>query len=162
MMREKAQIEAEHQKILAETARHKAEVEASLYVLQKERGATAPSAEAAVYEAAAEMEEEPLEDVAQITPEDRAQRTSEYVQTHSLAPPLSNKLQSHSYCLSHPHMQKALSKMQFTAVYLQRQQIVCQSCALKTRRKSWNLQTVSHTKCHRMVSPSLEEEYYLL
>lgn len=50
MMRKKAQIEAEHQKVQAE-----AEVEDSLYVLQK--SATAASAEAAVYKAAAEMEE---------------------------------------------------------------------------------------------------------
>ncbi len=59
MMRKKAHIEAEHQRISAEAARCKAEVEASLYVLQKERTATAASAEAAVYEAAAEMEDEP-------------------------------------------------------------------------------------------------------
>lgn len=73
MMREKAHIEA-----------RKAEVEADLYVLQKEKSAIAASAEAAVYEAAAEVEEGPLKDLAQITLEDRAQRTKEYVQTHSL------------------------------------------------------------------------------
>lgn len=86
MMREKAHLEAEHQKTYAETARRKAEVEASLYVLQKERCATAASAEAAVYEAAVEVEERPLGDLTQIAHEDPAQRTSEYVQTHSLAP----------------------------------------------------------------------------
>lgn len=84
MMREKAHIEAEHQRSLAEAAQRKAEVEASLYVLQRQKTATVASAEAAIYEAAAEMEDEPNEYLSQIPPEDSARHTSEYVQTHSL------------------------------------------------------------------------------
>lgn len=60
--REKARLEAEHQKMLAEAAQRKATLEAKLYVLQRESSATAASAEAAVYEAAAEIKAEPLED----------------------------------------------------------------------------------------------------
>lgn len=86
MMREKAQVEAEHQRILAETAWHKTEEEASLYVLEKERSATANLAEVVVYEAATEMEEEPLRDFFQMASEDQAQRTSKYMQTHSFVP----------------------------------------------------------------------------
>lgn len=70
----------------ADMMRQKAELEANLYVLQKRRSATAASAEAAVYEAAAELEEEPLEDLAQLTSENRVQRTSKYVETHSWLP----------------------------------------------------------------------------
>lgn len=75
MMKEKARIEAE-------AAQRKAELEANLYVLKTERSATAASAEAAVYEAAAAMENDPLNDLAQIPPQDKAQRTSEFVQAH--------------------------------------------------------------------------------
>lgn len=48
--------------MLAEAAQRKATLEAKLYVLQRESSATAASAEAAVYEAAAEIKAEPLED----------------------------------------------------------------------------------------------------
>ncbi|KAK7919305.1 hypothetical protein WMY93_010589 [Mugilogobius chulae] len=74
-MKEKARIEAE-------AAQRKAELEANLYVLKTEKTATAASAEAAVYEAAAAMENDPLNDLGQIPPQDTAQRTNEYVQAH--------------------------------------------------------------------------------
>lgn len=80
-MREKARLEAEHQKMLAEAAQRKADLEARLYVLQRESSATAASAEAAVYKAAAEIETEPHEDLAQVALE----CTNKYVQAHSLA-----------------------------------------------------------------------------
>ena len=83
MIKEKAKIEEEQQKITAEAARRKADVEANLYVLQLKRAAVAASAEAAVYEAAAEIEEEHLEGLAQITTQDPVQRTNEYVHSHS-------------------------------------------------------------------------------
>lgn len=74
MMRKKAQIEAEHQKVQAEAAWREAEVEDSLYVLQK--SATAASAEAAVYKAAAEMEEELFRDLhTHFAPTHTVQRT---------------------------------------------------------------------------------------
>uniref|UniRef100_A0AAV2KLP9 Uncharacterized protein n=1 Tax=Knipowitschia caucasica TaxID=637954 RepID=A0AAV2KLP9_KNICA len=59
-----------------------AELDANLYVLKTQRSATAASAEAAVYEAAAVEEKDPLSDLVQILPQDTAQRTSEYVQAH--------------------------------------------------------------------------------
>ncbi|KAJ8353350.1 hypothetical protein SKAU_G00209170 [Synaphobranchus kaupii] len=74
---EAARVEVSYAEKEAAMMREKARIEASLYVLQKQRSATAASAEAAVYVAAAEMEEEPLEDLAQITAENRAQRTSD-------------------------------------------------------------------------------------
>lgn len=82
MMKEKARIEAENQKLLAEAEQRKAELEANLYVLKVNRSAKAASAEAAVYEAAAATEVDSLEERSQIYPEDRTQRTSEYVQAH--------------------------------------------------------------------------------
>ncbi|XP_076849002.1 uncharacterized protein LOC143497110 [Brachyhypopomus gauderio] len=85
MLKEKAKIEEEQQKITAEAARRKADVEANLYVLQLERAAVAASAEAAVYESAAEAEEEQVEGLAQITTQDPVQRTNDYVYSHSFA-----------------------------------------------------------------------------
>lgn len=83
---EAARVQVSYAEKEADMMRQKAELEANLYVLQKRRSATAASAEAAVYEAAAEIEERPLEDLAQLTSEDRVQRTSEYVEMHSLLP----------------------------------------------------------------------------
>ncbi|XP_053565001.1 uncharacterized protein LOC128655382 [Bombina bombina] len=70
--------------IEAEAARHKAELEENMHVLKIQRAAVAASAEAAVYEAAAELEEEPLQDFAEITTHNSVQRTHEYVQNHAL------------------------------------------------------------------------------
>lgn len=75
VMKEKARIEA-----------RKAELEANLYVLKTEKCATAASAEAAVYEAAVAMEDLLLIDLAQIPPEDTAQRTEDYVEAHYVSP----------------------------------------------------------------------------
>ncbi|KAL6483895.1 hypothetical protein MHYP_G00087670 [Metynnis hypsauchen] len=86
MMKEKARIEAENQKMLAEAEQRKAELEANLYVLKVNRSAKAASAEAAVYEAAAAREPDTLEGITQIYPEDRTQRTNEYVQAHYVTP----------------------------------------------------------------------------
>ncbi|KAK7901877.1 hypothetical protein WMY93_018646 [Mugilogobius chulae] len=77
-----AQVMKEKARIEAEAAQRKAELEANLYVLKTEKTATAASAEAAVYEAAAAMENDPLNDLGQIPPQDTAQRTNEYVQAH--------------------------------------------------------------------------------
>ncbi|KAL6457432.1 hypothetical protein MHYP_G00343950 [Metynnis hypsauchen] len=86
MMKEKARIEAENQKMLAEAEQRKAELEANLYVLKVNRSAKAASAEAAVYEAAEAREPDTLEGITQIYPEDRTQRTNEYVQAHYVTP----------------------------------------------------------------------------
>ncbi|KAL6458301.1 hypothetical protein MHYP_G00335310 [Metynnis hypsauchen] len=86
MMKEKARIEAENQKMLAEAEQRKAELEANLYVLKVNRSAKAASAEAAVYEAAEARVPDTLEGITQIYPEDRTQRTNEYVQAHYVTP----------------------------------------------------------------------------
>lgn len=82
MMKEKARIKAENQKSKAEAAQLQAELEANLYMLKTEKSATAASAEAAVYEAAAAMEGDPLDGFNEIPLQDTAQRTSEFVQAH--------------------------------------------------------------------------------
>jgi peptidoglycan hydrolase CwlO-like protein len=63
-------------KLLAEAAHRKAEVEADLHRLQLEQEAEAASREADIYQAAAEWEDhQPLD----LGDENRAQRTREYV-----------------------------------------------------------------------------------
>ena len=80
MLREKARIEEQRQRTLAEAERNKADVETGLNVLQLEREAAAASREAEVYEAAADLDEERRSDLGD---EERAQRTREYVQNHT-------------------------------------------------------------------------------
>ncbi|KAF7642338.1 hypothetical protein LDENG_00259810 [Lucifuga dentata] len=63
--------------------REKASIEANLYVLQLQREAAAASTEAAVFEAAADVETGCLSELPEITQDDPAARTSDYVQTHS-------------------------------------------------------------------------------
>ncbi|XP_056290659.1 uncharacterized protein LOC130206630 [Pseudoliparis swirei] len=77
MLREKACIEEQKQKVLAEATRRQAELEADLHTLQLEKEAEAASREADVYQAAAEWEDNQLLDTGD---ENRAQRTREYVQ----------------------------------------------------------------------------------
>lgn len=96
MMREQAELEEHQQKTLAETARRKAEVEAELYVLKLQKEAVAASKEADVYDAAALREEELGEDLEKLSwMSNRAERTREYVQTHS-QPPNAPNLTSNS------------------------------------------------------------------
>lgn len=82
MMKEKARIVAENQKMLAEAAQRQAELEANLYVLKTEKNATAASAQAAAYEATAEMEGDHLDGFIEIPLQNTTQRTSEFVQAH--------------------------------------------------------------------------------
>ena len=67
-------------KLLAEAAHRKAEVEADLHRLQLEQEAEAASREADIYQAAAEWEDhQPLD----LGDENRAQRTREYAGPHN-------------------------------------------------------------------------------
>ncbi|KAJ8015814.1 hypothetical protein DPEC_G00000260 [Dallia pectoralis] len=88
MLKEKARIEEQQQRTLAEAERNKADVEADLKVLQSEREAAAASKKAEVYEAAADLGEERRSNFGE---EERAQRTREYVQNHT---PTNNAQQS--------------------------------------------------------------------
>ncbi len=77
-VRARAKAEAAHAEVSyaekeAKIMKEKAELEANLHVLQKQRAADAASAEAAVYEAAVESEEQ-LKDFSELAIQDAAQR----------------------------------------------------------------------------------------
>jgi len=62
--------------------RKKAEVEADLFVLQSQKEATAASAEAAIYEAAADIEDGNIDELDHETNLVCTQRTKEYSETY--------------------------------------------------------------------------------
>ncbi len=81
---EAARAKAYYAEKEAAMMRKKAEVEADLFVLQSQKEATAASAEAAIYEAAADIEEGNLDELVSETHSVRTQRTKEYVQKHAI------------------------------------------------------------------------------
>ncbi|XP_026147341.1 uncharacterized protein LOC113121247 [Carassius auratus] len=81
---EAARAKASYAEREAAMMRKKAEVEADLYLLQSHKEATAASAEAAIYEAAADIEEGNIAELDHETHSVRTQRTKEYVQKHAV------------------------------------------------------------------------------
>ncbi len=99
---EAARAEVSYAEKEAKIMKEKAELEANLHVLQKQRAADAASAEAAVYEAAVESEEQ-LKDFSELAIQDAAQRTNEYVETHSVTQ--ENQEQVHMQSISQASQQ---------------------------------------------------------
>ncbi len=99
---EAARAEVSYAEKEAKIMKEKAELEANLHVLQKQRAAVAASAEAAVYEAAVESEEQ-LKDFSELAIQDALQRTNEYVETHSVTQ--ENQEQVHMQSISQASQQ---------------------------------------------------------
>ncbi len=97
-----ARAEVSYAEKEAKIMKEKAELEANLHVLQKQRAAVAASAEVAVYEAAVESEEQ-LKDFSELAIQDAAQRTNEYVETHSVTQ--ENQEQVHMQSISQASQQ---------------------------------------------------------
>lgn len=85
MMVEKACIEEEEKNSVAAATRRKAELQASLHALQHEKEAAAALAQAETWEAALEMDdgEHHSQINLQMAPQNPAQRTNDYVESHS-------------------------------------------------------------------------------
>lgn len=84
MMKEKAMIEARQQRDSAEAERQKAELEANLHVLKQQKEAEAAFKEAAIFEAAvSDLDEGCFSELRDLTLEDPATCTTEYVERHS-------------------------------------------------------------------------------